>query len=81
MQVGWKSVILDFMERYFYLICFATYALEHGPGGYQKAFTTWMDEHKELRTMIEEGKDKLEWYRSELRIVGTSELNPVLCFS
>ena len=23
----------------------------------------WMDEHKELRTMIEEGKDKLEWYR------------------
>jgi hypothetical protein len=22
-----------------------------------------MDEHKELRTMIEEGKDKLEWYR------------------
>ena len=45
-------------------ICFATYALEHGPGGYQKAFTTWMDEHKELRTMIEEGKDKLEWYRT-----------------
>merc|ERR1711962_1309054 len=32
--------------------------------GYQKAFTTWMDEHKELRTMIEEGKDKLEWYRT-----------------
>ena len=23
-----------------------------------------MDEHKELRTMIEEGKDKLEWYRT-----------------
>jgi hypothetical protein len=22
-----------------------------------------MDEHKDLRTMIEEGKDKLEWYR------------------
>merc|ERR1712018_903722 len=49
-QVAWKALILNFMERYFYLICFATYALEHGPGGYQKAFTTWMDEHKELRT-------------------------------
>merc|ERR1712088_807735 len=56
--------IQNLRERYFYLICFATYALEHGPGGYQKAFTTWMDEHKELRTMIEEGKDKLEWYRT-----------------
>merc|ERR1711915_135896 len=28
------------------------------------ALTTWMDEHKELGTMIEEGKDKLEWYRT-----------------
>jgi len=63
-QVAWKALILNFMERYFYLICFATYALEHGPTGYQKAFTTWMDEHKELRGMIEEGKDKLEWYRT-----------------
>jgi len=63
-QVAWKSLILNFMERYFYVICFATYALEHGPSGYQKAFTTWMDEHKELRTMIDEGKDKLEWYRT-----------------
>ena len=22
-----------------------------------------MDEHSELRTMVEEGKDRLEWYR------------------
>jgi len=63
-QVAWKHLILSFMERYFYLICFATYALEYGPGGYQKTFVSWMDEHKELRTMIEEGKDKLEWYRT-----------------
>merc|ERR1712012_1297078 len=47
-QVAWKALILNFMERYFYLICFATYALEYGPSGYQKAFTTWMEEHKEL---------------------------------
>merc|ERR1712212_1196768 len=63
-QVAWKQMIINFIERYFYILSFATYALEHGPGGYQKAFTTWMDEHKELRTMIEEGKDKLEWYRT-----------------
>merc|ERR1712038_1862042 len=58
-QVAWKHLILSFMERYFYLICFATYALEHGPGGYEKSFQAYMDEHKELRTMIEEDKDNL----------------------
>jgi len=63
-QVGWKQLILDFMERYFYLICFATYALEHGPAGYEKSFTSWMDDHRELREMIDNGKDKLEWYRT-----------------
>jgi len=63
-QVAWKALILNFMERYFYLICFATYALEFGPTGYQKSFVSWMDDNKELRTMIEQGKDKLEWYRT-----------------
>jgi len=62
-QVVWKSMILNFMERYFYLICFGTYAIQHGPDGYQKTFKEWMDDHKELRGMIEEGKDKIEWYR------------------
>merc|ERR1712038_1162652 len=63
-QVAWKALILNFMERYFYLICFATYAPEHGPTGYQKSFVSWMDEHQDLRTMIDQGKDKLEWYRT-----------------
>jgi len=62
-QVVWKQMILNFMERYFYLICFATYAISHGPTGFQKTFVSWMEEHSELRMMIEEGKDKLEWYR------------------
>ena len=53
-QVGWKVLILDFMERYFYLICFATYALQEGAGGYERSFSSWMDEHKELRIMIGE---------------------------
>ena len=68
--------------RYFYLICFATYAKEFGPGGFEKSFVTvsclkifflfnvlnfqWMDEHAYLRTMIEEGKDGLEWYRCKI---------------
>jgi len=63
-QVAWKALILDFMERYFYLICFATYCLEEGPGGYNHSFSWWMDEHKDLRIMIDQGKDKLEWYRT-----------------
>lgn len=62
-QVVWKQMILNFMERYFYLICFATYSQANGPDGFQKSFVQWMDEHKDLRMMIEEGKDKLEWYR------------------
>merc|ERR1712080_444141 len=51
------------LERYFYLICFATYALEIGPGGFDRSFVSWMDERSHLRKMIDEGKDKLEWYR------------------
>merc|ERR1719400_1317484 len=63
-QVGWKALILDFMERYFYLICFATYAIQEGPNGYDRSFSSWMDDHKDLRIMIDQGKDKLEWYRT-----------------
>ena len=33
-------MILNFMERYFYLICFATYAREFGPAGFQKSFVS-----------------------------------------
>ena len=51
-QVGWKALILDFMDRYFYLICFSTYAIQEGPNGYDRSFSSWMDDHKELRIMI-----------------------------
>ena len=30
---------------------------------FPKSFVAWMDEHKELREMIANGKDKLEWSR------------------
>jgi len=62
-QVVWKRMIINFIERYFYLICFATYAREHGKDDFKKSFVSWMDDHKDLRRMIEAGKDKLEWYR------------------
>merc|ERR1719391_755462 len=62
-QVVWKRMIINFIERYFYLICFATYAREHGKDDFKKSFVSWMDEHSNLRQMIEAGKDKLEWSR------------------
>jgi len=62
-QVVWKKMIINFIERYFYLICFATYAKEQGPELFPKSFVAWMDEHKELRDMVAAGKDKLEWSR------------------
>lgn len=62
-QVVWKKMIINFIERYFYLICFATYAKEQGPALFPKTFVAWMDEHKELREMVAAGKDKLEWSR------------------
>jgi len=62
-QYVWKNLIVNFIERYFYIICFATYARDHEASGFSKSFKTWMDEHKELREMIANGKDKLEWTR------------------
>jgi len=63
-QAAFKVMIISFIERYFYLICFTMYTLEQGPEGFGKAFTAWMEEKKELRQMASEGKDKLEWSRT-----------------
>jgi len=56
-------MIINFIERYFYLVCFATYALEQGPAGFPKTFVAWFGEQAGLRDMIAAGKDKLEWSR------------------
>jgi hypothetical protein len=37
-QVAFKQMILNFMERYFFLICFAVYAKENGPTSFGKSF-------------------------------------------
>lgn len=51
---------------------FATYSQANGPDGFQKSLVQWMDEHKDLRMMIEE-EDKLEWYRQVTREIEHSE--------
>jgi protein-tyrosine phosphatase len=36
---------VNYLERYFYLLCFAAYLLEHGPTRFQQSlFVTWMNE-------------------------------------
>merc|ERR1711936_1056636 len=62
-QIYWKSMIINYLERYFYLICFATYVRQNAGDGFKKTFIAWLDEHKELRGMIAEGRDRLEWTR------------------
>merc|ERR1719371_40995 len=62
-QVVWKKMIINFIERYFYLICFATYAKEFGPEGFKKTFVEFMNENSALRDLVQNGKDKLEWSR------------------
>jgi len=63
-QGAFKVMIINFIERYFYLICFCMYCIENGPGGFQKGFNAFMEEKKDLRAMATEGKDKLEWSRT-----------------
>ena len=62
-QTVWKKMIINFIERYFYIVCFATYAREHGKDGFKKTFVEWIDGKSGLREMITNGKDKLEWER------------------
>jgi len=62
-QIVWKKMIINFIERYFYIICFATYAKEQVKEGFGKSFVQWMEGQSGLREMIANGKDKLEWSR------------------
>lgn len=62
-QAAYRIMIMNFIERYFYLICFAKYALEHGASGYPVTFETWIREYPNLIQMATDGKDKLEWSR------------------
>ena len=44
----WKTMIINYLERYFYIICFATYVRQNANAGFEKTFVSWLDEHKVL---------------------------------
>merc|ERR1719293_426321 len=62
-QAYLKAKIMNNIERYFYLIVFAMFIREIGPKGFPQSFLQYMDAHPDLRTMIDEGRGKLEWER------------------
>jgi len=62
-QAYLKNKIMNNIERYFYMIVFAMYVREVGPKGFPQSFRQFMDANAGLRTMIEEGRGKLEWER------------------
>ena len=62
-QAAYRIMIMNFIERYFYLICFAKYALDLGPNGYPVTFDAWIKDTPALIQMATDGKDKLEWSR------------------
>ena len=50
-------MIINFIQRYFYTICFAQYAIHNGYLGYPQSFADWMTNSKDdLHAMIENGK-------------------------
>merc|ERR1712142_1377484 len=89
-QAFLKMKIMDNIQKYFYLICFAAYLREAAilckdaasdedkknfslTGGkvstpadqlkLSKPFVQYMEEHSKLRTIVDEGKGKLQWER------------------
>ena len=58
----WKHMSVNFIERYFYLVCFATYLMmENQQQLNGLTFTQWMEERKELREMIQMGMAEFNW--------------------
>merc|ERR1711899_562488 len=62
-QTYLKNKIMSNIERYFYLIVFAMYVREVGPKGFPQSFQQFMEANANLRTMIAEGRGRLEWER------------------
>jgi len=57
----WKQMSKNFIERYYYLVCFATYCKIYAPRGFDWTFTMWMDCRAELRETISQGKKNFNW--------------------
>merc|ERR1712180_418798 len=50
-----KKKLLNYLERYFYLVCFGGYCRQQGPEKFTKSFVSWLEERKELEDMVEKG--------------------------
>lgn len=57
----WAHMGKNFIERYFFLICFATYALAEAKTKFAKSFVDFMEERKELRELIVKGMEVFVW--------------------
>jgi len=51
----WKQMSMNFIERYCYLIVFATYLKERAPRGLDISFILWLDIRAEIREIIANG--------------------------
>ena len=61
-QLAYKEMIINFIQRYFYMICFGQYALENGYNSYPVTFSAWFKNYKDdLQTMIENGKVRIKY--------------------
>jgi len=54
-QEALKKNLLNYIERYFYLVCFGSYCRQEGPGKFKKSFVSWLEERKEIAEMVEKG--------------------------
>lgn len=57
----WKHMGVNFIERYFYLVCFASYVIEEAPNKLESTFTAWMEAHADLRALIKLGMRDFAW--------------------
>jgi len=57
----WAHMGKNFIERYFFLVCFATYALAEAKNKFAKSFVAFMEERKELRDLIAKGMETFAW--------------------
>jgi len=54
-QMVLKKRLLNYLERYFYLVCFGAYCRQEGPELFKKPFVAWLDEKKDIADMVEKG--------------------------
>merc|ERR1712066_936941 len=54
-QMVLKKRLLNYLERYFYLVCFGAYCRQEGPELFKKSFVAWLDEKKDIADMVEKG--------------------------